>query len=200
MGKNTIMENSDNVEKRFDKIFMQYLHDIVYLLCIVLVLFLLVFRIVIVSGDSMKDTLVDGDYLLLMNNVFAGDYESGDIVVISKHSYNDGEPIVKRVIATEGQTVDIDAREGMVYVDGVALDEPYARTKTMPVDATKYPLTVPEGHIFVMGDNRNHSLDSRNQKIGLIDCKEVLGEAIFLMLPGTDGGTVPMDFDRFGGI
>ena len=187
-------------KNKLDKTFMQYLHDIVYLLCIVLVLFLLVFRIVIVSGDSMNNTLVDGDYLLLLNNAFSGEYTRGDIVVISKDSYNDGEPIVKRVIATEGETVNIDFKAGIVYVDGVALDEPYIRENTHLDGGMQYPLTVPEGQLFVMGDNRNRSLDSRSLQIGLVDCREVLGEAIFLVLPGTDGGELERDFDRIGGI
>lgn len=193
-------ENNSAGKSSMDKTFMQYLHDIVYLLCAVLILFLLVFRIVIVSGPSMMDTLVDGDYVLLLNNVLSGDPEYGDIVVISKHDYSDGEPIVKRVIATAGDTVDIDFEAGVVYVNGQALDEPYTRTPTNLKEGTQFPLTVPEGCIFVMGDNRNKSLDSRSTQIGIVDCREVLGEAVFLVLPGTDGGNQPMDFDRFGGI
>jgi len=193
-------KNTVTPKNKADKTFMLYIHDVVYLLCIVLVLFLLVFRIVVVSGPSMKNTLVDGDYVLLLNNVFTGEHEHGDIVVISKRDYSD-EPIIKRVIATAGDTVDI--AEGVVYRNGEALDEPYTRTPTYinyDNKGIQLPLTVPEGYLFVMGDNRNHSLDSRSTDIGLVDVREVLGEAIFLALPGTDGGNVPMDFDRFGGI
>ena len=107
-----------------------YLHDLVYMLAIIIVVFLLFFRVVVVSGFSMFQTLTDGDYLLLVSNTLYHNPEYGDIVVVSKESFDDGAPIVKRVIATEGQTVDIDFEAGVVYVDGVALDEPYTYTKT----------------------------------------------------------------------
>ena len=89
------------------------------------------------------------------------------------------EPIVKRVIATEGQTVDIDFEAGVVYVDGEALDEPYINEPTYMEEGTEFPLTVPEGCIFVMGDNRNHSSDSRDSRLGTVDTRCVLGKAVF---------------------
>ena len=100
-----------------------YVHDLMYLLLIVMLLFVLVFRIIVVSGASMKMTLLDGDYLLLLSNTFYHQPKQGDIVVISKETFDNGKPIVKRVIATEGQTVDIDFENSIVYVDGVALQE-----------------------------------------------------------------------------
>jgi len=177
---------------------LQYLHDLIYLMAIVLLVLMLCFRVVIVSGSSMKTTLVDGDYLLLLGNVFYKEPQHGDVVVISKDSFKDGEPIVKRVIAVQGQTVDIDFTAGIVYVDGVALDEPYINTPTNLYDGTNFPLVVKEGCIFVMGDNRNSSKDSRNPQIGLIDEREVMGKAIFLMLPGVDELTKEREFDRIG--
>ena len=107
-----------------------YLHDIVYLLAVVLILFLLFVRVVVVSGPSMNNTLVNGDYLLLLNGVFFNEYKPGDVIVASKDTFHEGEPFVKRVIATEGQTVDIDFVTGTVTVDGVVLSEPYISTPT----------------------------------------------------------------------
>jgi len=177
---------------------LTYLHDFVYLLAAVLLVFLLFLRVVVVSGPSMLDTLVDGDYLLLINGTFFDDYKYGDVVIVSKGSYRDGEPIVKRVIATEGQMVDIDFATGVVKVDGVVLDEPYVRTPTNLDEGVKFPLIVEPGHLFVMGDNRNDSKDSRSPEIGQVDCREVLGKAILLLLPGGEPGE--KDFNRIGVI
>ena len=174
-----------------------YLHDLVYLLGIGLLVLLLLFKIVIVSGSSMKNTLIDGDYLLLLSNTFYHDPQYGDIIVASKDTYGNGKPIVKRVIATEGQTVDIDFNQGIVYVDGAALEEPYV-SSAMLYEGVEFPLTVDEGCLFVMGDNRFVSQDSRSREIGLIDNREVLGKAILLFFPGTDKGNVPRDFSRLG--
>ena len=166
------------------KTVLTYLHDLVYLLAVVLVLFLVCFRVVVVSGPSMNDTLKNGDYLLLLNGIFFRDYQHGDIIVACKDAFRDGEPIIKRVIATEGQTVDIDFINGIVYVDGKALVEPYISSGTYLPEGTIFPLVVKENHIFVLGDNRMNSKDSRSTEIGQIDCREVLGKAIFLIFPG----------------
>jgi len=184
----------------FEKNFVLYLHDLMYLLVALMVVLLLVFRIVIVSGTSMYATLYDGDYLLLLSNSFYHNPESGDIVVISKKSFDNGAPIVKRVIATEGQTVDIDFEKGIVFVDGKALQEDYVNTLTTTNGGMNFPLTVSEGCVFVMGDNRNISRDSRYLEIGLIDTREILGKAFFLMIPGTNYGEFPRDFQRIGGL
>ena len=183
----------------FRKSILTYLHDLVYLLTVVLILFLLCFRVVVVSGPSMKDTLQNGDYLLLLGNIFFSEYEQGDIIVAAKDSFRNGEPIVKRVIATEGQTVDINFLTGVVYVDGIPLQEPYTRTPTNLYEGIDFPLVVEENHIFVMGDNRNDSKDSRSPEIGLIDLREVLGKAIFLIFPGYDEYE-QRQFDRIGVI
>ncbi|MBE6983335.1 MAG: signal peptidase I [Ruminococcaceae bacterium] len=181
------------------KSILTYLHDFVYLLAVVLLLFLLCFRVVVVSGPSMMDTLEDGDYLLLLGSIFYDDYERGDIIVASKDSFRNGEPIVKRVIATEGQTVNIDFVTGVVYVDGVPLQEDYVRTPTNLYEGVDFPLVVEENHIFVMGDNRNDSKDSRSPEIGQVDLREVLGKAIFLIFPGEDESE-ERNFDRIGVI
>ena len=175
-----------------------YIHDLAYLIAVMMIVFLFIFRVVVVSGESMNNTLLDGDYLLLLSNVFYKDPQQGDIIVASKDSFENGVPIVKRVIATEGQTVDIDFVRCIVYVDDKPLDEPYISTLTSNFEGVHFPLTVDEGCVFVLGDNRLVSCDSRDPAIGLLDEREILGKAIFLFLPGTNRGTVNRDFSRIG--
>ena len=177
---------------------INYLHDLVWLLCGIMLVLLLLARVVVVDGPSMNATLVDGDYLLLMSNVFYKNPKQGDIIVASKESFKDGEPIIKRVIATEGQVVDIDFDAGIVYVDGEALDEPYTNMPTNLEEGIQFPITVSEGCVFVMGDNRNSSKDSRNPEIGQIDCRQILGKAVFLIFPGNDEGEISRDLRRIG--
>lgn len=179
---------------------VMYLHDWIYLLLAILLVFLLVFRVIVVSGDSMYSTLWDGDYLLLLSNLFYQEPEQGDIIVISKESFDNGSPIVKRVIAKEGQTVDIDFVQGIVYVDGIELEEAYINNLTLNAEGVIFPLTVEENCIFVLGDNRQVSKDSRNPEIGQIDRREVLGKALFLFLPGTSHGQLPRDWNRIGAV
>ena len=180
------------------KVLLSYLHDLVYLLAVVIILLLLVFRIVVVSGPSMNDTLVDGDYILLLSNTFYRNPKAGDIIVACKENFENGEPIIKRVIATEGQTVDIDFVTGTVSVDGEILDEPYILTPTNLFEGVEFPVTVDEGCIFVMGDNRNRSKDSRSLEIGQIDRREVLGKALFIFFPGADALHPQRDYSRIG--
>lgn len=196
---------TDSQPQSVQKSMLAYLHDLAYLLAGILLVLLLLFRIVVVSGPSMNDTLVHGDYLILLNNVFYAEPKQGDIIVASKDSFKDGEPIIKRVIATEGQFVDIDFIAGIVYVGDtedtmMPLMEDYTKTMTNLQEGMQFPLQVEEGCIFVMGDNRNMSKDSRNPEIGLIDTREVLGKAIFLILPGKDQITESRDLKRIGAI
>lgn len=179
---------------------MLYVHDLSGMLIAIMIVFLLIFRVIVVSGDSMYSTLVDGDYLLLLSNVFYQEPKQGDIIVASKDSYDDGAAIIKRVIATEGQIVDIDFENGIVYVDGLPLEEPYIQNLTTRAEGVLFPLIVEEGCIFVLGDNREVSKDSRHPEIGLIDTRQVLGKAIYLMLPGVDEWTETRDFNRTGAI
>jgi len=184
--------------KKKENFFLSNLHDVVFLVAGILLVFSLLFRVVIVSGPSMNNTLIHGDWLLLLSNVFYSDIEQGDVIVASKESFENGKPIIKRVIATEGQTVNIDFDAGIVYVDDVALDEPYALTPTTLYEGVNFPLTVDEGCIFVLGDNRNGSKDSRSTEIGLIDTREVLGKALILVFPGNNDGKIERDLSRIG--
>ena len=165
----------------------------------VVLLFTFVIRLIGVDGHSMVPTLQDGDRLLVLSSLLYDDYAYGEIVVLRKSEFLE-EPIVKRVIATEGQTVDIDFESGSVYVDGTLLDEPYVNELTFLQEGTEFPLTVPEGCIFVMGDNRNHSSDSRDARLGTVDTRYVIGKAVFLAFPGTDEDSEKRDFGRIGVI
>ena len=194
-----IKYNSKSAEtQKSGNVILSYLHDLAFLVAGVLLVFSLLFRVVVVSGPSMNDTLIDGDWLLLIGNVLYSEPTQGDIIVASKDSFDDGSPIIKRVIATEGQSVDIDFNAGVVYVDGIELEEDYTLTPTNLNEGIEFPLTVDDGCVFVMGDNRNVSKDSRSTEIGLIDCREILGKAIFLFLPGNNGGKTERDFSRIG--
>ena len=147
----------------------------------------------------MVPTLQDGDRLAVTAGLLAGTYRPGDIVVLRKDSFLD-EPIVKRVIAVGGQTVDIDFSTGSVFVDGKLLNEPYINELTFREEGTRFPLTVPEGSIFVMGDNRNHSNDSRDARLGTVDTGYVIGRAVFLLYPGPDQAGGKRDLSRIGAI
>lgn len=198
--KNQETSDTKGEKLTFTQSVLLYLHDIVYLLGIILLILMLVFRVVVVFGSSMLPTLVSGDRLLLLSTPLYHTPSYGDIIVASKDSFEDGEPIIKRVIAVEGQTVDIDFSTGTVYVDGVALNEPYINNLTTLSEGVNFPLVVEDGCVFVLGDNRGRSQDSRSPQIGQIDKREILGKAFFLFLPGINEETKQRDFDRIGGL
>ena len=202
MAADEVKKKQEEETLSFEKSVILYLHDLIYLLAIVMIVFVFLFRIVVVSGSSMYSTLWNGDWLLVTGSVLYKDPQPGDIIVASKDSFNFGEPIIKRVIATEGQTVDIDFDTGIVYVDGVALQENYTYTPTNVQEGIVFPITIADGCIFAMGDNRNNSRDSRDPSIGMIDTREILGKAIFLLFPGSGekGNTAPRDFYRIGAL
>ena len=151
---------------------------------VVLIMFAFVVRLNIVDGESMEETLHHGEYLAVSDVFYTP--EAGDIVIIHDISaYPYVNPIVKRVIATEGQTVDIDFDTWTLTVDGVVIEEDY---RTIKPDAFltadySFPITVPENEIFVLGDNRNHSADSRQIEIGTVDLRCVVGKAIARIAP-----------------
>ena len=166
------------------------IYDIVQVLATsvvtIAVLFTFVFRVVGVVGTSMVPTLDDGDWLVV--TAFDKKPAYGQIVIITQpNAFN--EPIVKRIIATEGQKVDIDFEKGEVFVDDVKLDEPYINEQTHDYEGVDFPVTVPEGCVFVMGDNRNGSTDSRSPMVGFIDENYLLGVAKLKIFSGSGGKT-----------
>ena len=168
-----------------------------FLGCVVaaVVLFNCVARLTRVDGSSMDNTLQDGEVMLIWSLGYTP--KQGDIVVLNKTSvllpgWSEPRAIVKRVIATEGQTVDIDYTLGTVYVDGQPLDEPYIKEEMYRPGALSMQQThweVPEGSIFVMGDNRNGSTDSRDERLGTIDTGYILGKAVLALWPMECFGT-----------
>ncbi len=148
-------------------------------LVIIFVVFTFCFRAVSVTGSSMLPTLTDGDWLLVSSK---SDYNRGDIIIITQPN-DRNEPLVKRIVALEGETIDIDFISGEVRVNGVVLDEPYIKDLTRLRYDVSFPYHVPEGCVFAMGDNRNDSLDSRSSRIGPIDERYILGKAFIRILP-----------------
>lgn len=153
------------------------------------VVFAFFFRLTTVSGDSMNPTLHDEDKLI--TTAYTPEYEYKDIVIVVEPNEDLYEPLVKRVIATEGQWVNIDYSEGIVYVGDTldsmqALDEPYTASLTDErprEDFNEYPIQVPEDSYFCMGDNRNHSTDSRSYRVGFVDENYILGKAVYRLSP-----------------
>ena len=187
------------IEEKADKARME-IYD--WLQCVVsaiicgIFIFVFIGRTIGVDGRSMMDTLHDNDRVIMTNLFYTP--KKGDIVVFQAPAKSfGGTPLVKRVIAVGGQTVDIDFKTGEVFVDGVVQDEPYIYEPTRNRIDFQGEITVPEGHIFVMGDNRNNSTDSRSNSVGLIDTRQILGKVMFVLIPGTDddGGR---DWSRFG--
>ncbi len=159
---------------------LEWLESIAISIFIVILVFSFVFRIVIVDGDSMYPTLKNGQRLVISHLFYTP--KQGDIVVVNSKGLN--KTIIKRVIATEGQTVDIDFETGNVAVDGEVLNEPYINERIATIsDGMTYPVVVPKDTIFVMGDNRNHSTDSRSSLVGFISTDDVLGKAVFRIYP-----------------
>ena len=170
------------MKERRGEIF-DWVQSLVVALLVCVLVFTFAVRIVNVSGTSMLDTLRNNDRIVVSNLFYTP--KQGDIVVLRKTTFSD-EPIVKRVIAKGGQTVDIDFEKGVVYVDGKALDEPYILEPTRRRIDFEDETLVPDGCVFVMGDNRNGSTDSRDLRIGCVDERLIIGRALFLLIPGAD--------------
>ena len=184
-------EQQENKQENIKTFIFDWLEVLVHAIIAVVICFSFFFRIATLDGPSMENTLLNGERVIISNLFY--EPKVGDIVVISRNKENSvftmnesNTPIIKRIIATEGQTVDIDFEQGVVYVDGIALDEPYTKTPTNRKWDIEFPVTVDEGCIFVLGDNRNDSLDSRDARIGeygMIDTRYILGHAVYRIFP-----------------
>ena len=183
---------SKSVKEEFS--FKSEVFDWFEAICYSMIAIILIFTVFVrsaqVVGDSMLPNLENGDRLLLVNTALT-DVKYGDIVVVTQPT-TVGHPIIKRVIATEGQTINIDFAAGKVYVDGVLLEEPYIleKIKNIPTNCVKFPYTVSKGCVFVMGDNRNNSTDSRDAGVGEIDKRYVLGKAFLRIYPFEKAGFI----------
>ena len=160
--------------------FLETAYDIASVLLTALlavgIIFTFFFKISAVSGQSMENTLYDGDNLIISS--ITNDIQQGDIVVISQpNGYH--KVLIKRVIAVGGQTVEFDKQTGKTIVDGVVIDEPYVKELPHYTYGMSKRYVVPKGKVFVMGDNRNHSADSRDVTIGMIDENYVMGKLVY---------------------
>ncbi len=165
----------------------EWIESFIGVLAPLLLVMALLGRPATVFGISMMPTLQEGDRLLLQQ--IAYEPQLGDVVVIDRNTQEESN-LIKRVIGCAGDVIDIDFQQGIVYRNGEALDEPYINEPTFLQMDVEFPVTVPEGCIFVMGDNRNHSDDSRDSEIGMVDTRRVMGKALFRFFP----------LDRIGGI
>ena len=197
------IEDNDNIKtSKFAELF-DWIDTIVVALVSVVIIFSLFFRLATIVGPSMQNTLYSGEKVIISNFLYKPKY--GDVVVISRNMNNSvgdvdtgREPIIKRIIATEGQYVDIDFEEGKVFVGAdlsnmLELSESYVNGPTNLKYDIEFPVYVKEGHVFVLGDNRNNSTDSRSSTIGdlgLVDERYILGKAIYRVWP----------LDAIGGI
>ena len=157
-------------------------------LIICVILFIFFIRIIDVSGTSMNPTLINGDKMLVSDLFYRP--KAGDVVVFKTDNYDPNKALVKRIIATEGQEINIDFENGIVYVDGDPIQEDYINELTNTKLDFIGPQTVPEGCVFVMGDNRNASTDSRKKEIGMVDERMILGRVYCVIFPLTELGWV----------
>lgn len=162
--------------------FYDWIRCILFAVAIVVVCLVFIFRLVDVKGSSMDTTLSTQDKVIVTNLFYTP--QDGDIVVIS-HGVEYPEPIIKRVIATEGQSIRLDYENDRIIVDGIELNEPYIKDTTFSGNYgdNQIPEVIPKGKIFVMGDNRGVSKDSRSSDVGLIDVTNVIGKAQFVVFP-----------------
>ena len=191
-------EIQEKQEEDSGRSFYEWIQALVCSVLAVVLVFTFGIRLIGVDGHSMVPTLQNADRLLVANPFFYHHYKYGDNVNVHKGAFADGRPIVKRVIATGGQTVNIDFNTGTVTVDGKALKESYINELTRTPEGTKFPLRVPKESVFVMGDNRNNSNDSRNPQLGTVDTRYIIGRAFFMAFPGPDINTDKRIFSRIG--
>ena len=184
----TRKEGKKEFEPRFTSELFAWGESLMGVLIAFVIIFTFVVRLFGVDGMSMYPTLEDHSIMLVSNLAYTP--ERGDVVVLRKEGFYRDQPIVKRIIATEGQTVDIDFGDGVVYVDGKALDEPYVNEPVHDRENFEGKITVPEGCVFVMGDNRNASTDSRDARLGCVDERYIMGRVYFTLFPVKNIGVV----------
>lgn len=180
-------EEKEEKKGRFQSSFYDWGEALILSLIFIVMLFTFVVRLIGVDGTSMIPTLHHRDVMAVSNLGYTP--KKGDIVVLNKEEFArkthlEG-PIVKRVIATGGDEIDIDFALGRVYVNGEELDEPYINDFALPMNQEDmvFPQVVPEGCLFVMGDNRNGSTDSRNSALGMVDERYVIGRMLAVVWP-----------------
>ena len=166
----------------------EWIQSLMTALVICMAIFIFIIRVIDVSGSSMFPTLHDGDKMLVSNLFYTP--HAGDVVVFKTDRYDPERALVKRVIATEGQEISIDFDRGIVYIDGLPVEEDYIAELTKTKLDFIGPQTVPEGCMFVMGDNRNASTDSRKKEIGMVDQRMLLGRAYYVIFPLGDTGWI----------
>ncbi len=169
-----------NPASKFSAFCFDWSETIVISFTFVVVLMTFIFRLFTVDGQSMMNTLHDRDKVAVLKWKYIP--TAGDVVVI-KHGEEFDKPLVKRIIATEGQTLKINFNDGSVFVDGVKLNETYIKERMWLRGDAEIPAVIPQGHCFVMGDNRNNSSDSRSKVIGLIPNENIVGKAKFVIYP-----------------
>jgi len=184
-----IEEIRENTKGKFVNEIFEWVESVAFSLSIVILLFTFVFRIVSVDGSSMNNTLENKDKIIISNLFYKPDFK--DIIVfIPSAKQFENKPFVKRVIGVAGDKIFIDPQNGKVFVNDNELDEPYIKDPTFTAGHHTYPLIVPEGFLFAMGDNRLNSRDSRDQTVGLVDERSVLGRAVIRVFPFNKIGTL----------
>ena len=158
-----------------------WIQSIITALILCIVIFLFFIRVIDVNGDSMNPTLYEGNKMLVCGLFYKP--KPGDVVIFKTDDYDPDKALVKRVIATEGQVVNIDFDKGIVYINDEPIEEDYIAELTRVKIDFRGPWTVPEGCVFVMGDNRNKSTDSRDSRIGNVDEREIIGRAYAVIYP-----------------
>ena len=166
----------------------EWIQSLMTALVICMAVFIFCVRTIDVRGSSMFPTLHDGDQMLVSNLLYKP--KAGDVVVFKTDNYDPDRALVKRVIATEGEEISIDFDRGIVYINGLPVEEDYIAELTKTKLDFIGPQTVPEGCMFVMGDNRNASTDSRKKEIGMVDSRMLLGRAYYVLFPLSDMGWI----------